>query len=96
MDKDPKIVKVEVVGPVIDIGAEACKAMPPGRRHRYKQAIKYILEDGRTFDSSCRGLTKPKLAANIQYSVNYADRGCLSAIVRDDELVGTSTTISLR
>lgn len=59
------VTKVEVTGPIEDLGVEAAKQMPHGYRHRYRQRGRITMEDGTTDDYTFHGLTKHKLAADI-------------------------------
>jgi hypothetical protein len=92
---DVRIVKAEPVGPIVDIGAAAAKALPPGMRYRYARAMRYTLDDGRTAPGTAKGLTKPKLAGRITSYVEYAQNGALFASFRDGAYTGTVLKMSL-
>ena len=55
------VVSQEWNGEIVDVGAVAAKAMPPGRRYRYSRKVRYTLSDGKTLDRDDRAMTKPKL-----------------------------------
>lgn len=74
-----KITHLELVGDVQDIGAAACKALPPGRRYRYKQAGVHTLEDGRKVGTTVRAQTKPKLQERITKRHSEIAQGQLAA-----------------
>jgi len=90
------ITALTITGPVIDIGADAAKKLPPGRRYRYSQAGHITLEDGRTFESNQRGLTRPKLAARIaSYEDNIRRKMIKAEFDEHGTYFGTSTTYGL-
>lgn len=95
MNDDPKIVSVEFAGPLEDVGAAACKAMPPGRRYRYKRPTKYTLADGSVHEGCVTGETRPKLQASFDRTTRYVAEGSIFAIIRDGEFVGTKIVFSL-
>lgn len=92
---DPKIVGVEAIGAVVDVGADVAKSMPAHSRYRYKQAIRYTMDNGSTHDGESRGLTKPKLAYDIARKVDYAQKGQYFACYRDGQWAGTSIRFSI-
>ena len=70
-----KIAAMEVVGPVTDHGADFAKRLPSYCRFRYSQAVRFTAEDGTTtFDTELTGLTKPKLAKEIENYKRYIER----------------------
>jgi hypothetical protein len=75
MNREIKIVSVGTTSAVRDVGALAAKVMPACHRYRYIQDVRYTLEDGQVIDSQLRGLTKPKLAKNIQSAAEAAANG---------------------
>jgi hypothetical protein len=95
MAADPKIISIEYAGEMEDVGAAACKAMPPGRRYRYKRATKYTLEDGSVYEGCVRGETRPKMLASFERNDRYIKEGALFAIIQNGEFVGTKMVFSL-
>jgi hypothetical protein len=82
--KEQPITKIEVTGPIEDLGAAAAKAMPPGRRHRYRQSGFITMEDGTTDSYTFRGLTKPKLQDDIRRTEGYVASRCIKATYDDN------------
>lgn len=92
-----KITHLELVGDVQDIGAAACKALPPGRRYRYKQAGVHTLADGRKVGTSIHAQTKPKLQERIADRQREISEGRLAAEFFDTgEYAGLSLTLHIR
>lgn len=88
---DVRIISVEAVGEMTDIGAAACKSLPPGSRYRYARPLRYTLKDGRLVDGQARAETKPKLSKRIEDTTRYARDGMLWACYGDNgEYWGTS------
>lgn len=56
---------MEIAGPLVDLGADAAKAMPPHTRHRYYQQVRLTLSDGSAHLTRVKAMTKPKLAAAL-------------------------------
>jgi len=77
--KQQIITKIEIIGPIEDIGAATAKAMAPGVRHRYRQEGRITMEDGTTDAYGFRGMTKPKLAENIRRIEDYITSRCIFA-----------------
>lgn len=92
-----KITHLELVGDVQDIGAAACKALPPGRRFRYEQAGVHTLADGRKVGTSIHAQTKPKLQERIADRHRDITKGRLAAEFDDrGEYSGLSLTFHIR
>lgn len=70
---------LQMVGEIIDVGAAAAKAMPPGRRYRYKRKLVYLLDDDQRVDGEATGMTKPKLEAEILARLRHIGRRCMFA-----------------
>lgn len=81
--KQQLITKIEVIGPIEDVGAAAAKAMPPGSRYRYHQAGRITMADGSTDTYGFRALTKPKLAERIRTTEEYVASRCIFAEYND-------------
>jgi hypothetical protein len=79
-------------GPIIDLGPNAAKAMPPGHRHRYRQEGTLTMADGSTERSVIVALTKPKLADAIQRRHESIARQTLHADYLDGDYCGLSQT----
>jgi len=82
---DIAVTSMKVVDSVIDVGVAACKAMPPGSRHRYYVNIQYEAGDGTVINSVVRGMTKPKLQARIKSNLEFIKRGCFFAMRTHDD-----------
>lgn len=95
LPSEKKIVGVSYNGPIQDVGAAQSKAMPSHARYRYVQPITYNTEDGSEFSSTLTALTKPKLNERFNRQVRYAVDGQLFAALREGQLVGTITRMSL-
>ena len=78
-----KIVGVEVSDSIIDIGAAAAKALPPGRRIRYSREVIYKLDNGESVKSQVSGATKPKLQERVESTKNNVKLGCMLATQYD-------------
>lgn len=76
---DPKIRDISFSGLVQDVGADACKVMPPGSRHRYKMAITYHIEGKPDEQGIVRHKTRKGLQQRIVDLTNYAAQGRLFA-----------------
>ena len=81
--KQQPIIKIEAIGPIEDLGAAAAKAMPPGTRHRYRQAGRITMEDGSTDAYGFRAMTKPKLEERFRTIEGYVASRCIFAEYND-------------
>ena len=82
--------------PVEDIGADAAKALPPGRRYRYKVSGVYTLADGQEVACKVSGMTRPKLAERVASLQKSVAAGHIKAWFDDaGAFAGTSTTFGL-
>lgn len=90
---EEKIVKVEPVGEITDIGAAAMKLLPPGRRRRYSRKLIYTLTDGRQFEGMAGGKTKPDMAYDIDMRQRAAGAGRYIAHINPD---GTLSHCTIR
>jgi hypothetical protein len=79
LTEDIKIVSVEYADELIDIGAAACKALPPGRRYRYARKHIYTLENGQQVNGETHGETKPKLVKSMERELKYIAEGYMFA-----------------
>lgn len=93
--EDVLLVSREIIGPIVDVGAAAAKAMPPGRRYRYSQAVRYTQEDGQTIDSTEKAMTKPKLQAEHEADERMIAKRCMFAMYRDGQYVGIVTRMTI-
>lgn len=91
-----KVIAIETTGPVVDIGSDVCKSLPPGRRYRYKQSAIYTLENGEKIAGERHGMTKPKLFEEIKRFADNVSRGMVSAVYVDGKYFGLSLSITLR
>lgn len=78
-----KVVSAEVSDVTTDIGAQAAKALPPGRRYRYARDVKYTLDNGEVVASRITGQTKPRLQERIADIRNNIMLGCMLATQYD-------------
>lgn len=60
-DEDVPVTNAVLIGPMVDIGAAACKKLPPMRRYRYSYPVRYGFANGEHTDEELKAMTKPKL-----------------------------------
>ena len=72
---DPKITNISFSGLIEDVGEAACRAMPPGSRHRYKMAVTYHIEDKPDENGIIRHKTRKGLQQRIIDLTDYAAQG---------------------
>ena len=89
------ITKIETNGSIIDIGAEAAKAIPSHSRYRYKQPIKFTLQDNRVVESEIRATTKPKLKDFYESRFQSVEVGAVSAQMLGDQYMGYVTRLKI-
>lgn len=89
----PRILSIEYTGPLVDLGAEAARAMPPGRRHRYKRPIGYRIEGHEgLYSGMCKGMSKAKVAGDFELRQEWIASGRLYGWFDDKtgEFIGTT------
>jgi hypothetical protein len=87
------IIKLHLTDPAVkDIGKDAAKALPPGRRHRFYYEGFYKLGDGREIPAKIRALTKPKLEERLADTLRHIEKGMLTY----DENIGVLLTFTAR
>ena len=89
MREEPRILTVERIGEIEDIGKESARAMPAHCRYRYRQEVSYTLEDGGRTTGAITGLTKPKLNKAIDRRTENAESGSLFASIVEGKFRGT-------
>lgn len=90
------ITRLELAGDVQDIGAAACRALPPGRRYRYKQAGVHTLANGQQVGTSLHAKTKPELQRKIaDRTQEIADGRLVAEFFDNGEYAGLSLTLHI-
>lgn len=79
MSPEVRIVQVELVSEVKDIGAGMAKLLPASARFRYSVEVHYVLETGERVGTEIRGLTRPKLAQRVESTKSNIERGGMFA-----------------
>lgn len=76
---EKKMVAIRTVGEVVDIGAEASRAIPKGFRYRYQLNVEYTLEDGQVVPSEIRGKTLSGVTEQLEQRKHSVANRLLSA-----------------
>ncbi len=95
MNTDPLITKISFSGLVRDIGAEACRKLPPGKRHRYTMSVTYHIEGKPDQEGTMRGKTRKGLQEHLVEYSDFASKGKLRAWYDSESgrFFGTSLTL---